>query len=312
MDKYVIGIDLGGRSAKFGLFTDGGKLVSKSNIVTRIEDGGKYILSDIYDHLLEIIDKYNLDKETLLGIGIGVPGAVQKQERVLKAVNIGWEDMNVKEFFKDKFAYKVSVENDANVAALGEYWMGAGKDFDSLVMVTLGTGVGGGIIVDGKVISGINGSAGEIGHMPILEEPLSRSCGCGGNRCFEQVASATGLENIANDFLFQLDKPSVLRDIDGLLAKDIFDAYIEGDEIARHAVEKYYRYLGRGLAIIGAVVDPEAFVIGGGVSNAGQILIDGIKKEFEKLCFPTQRETKIIKASLGNDAGIYGAAKLVI
>lgn len=312
MEKFVIGIDVGGRSVKFGLFTQEGKLVEKSNIITRIEDEGKYILTDIYDHLLKIFEKHGLKEDNLLGIGFGIPGAILNQSIVQTAVNLGWERVDIKGFFADKFPHKVLVENDANVAALGESWQGVAKDLNNIVMVTLGTGVGGGIIVNGKILSGTTGAGGEIGHMPFLEEPLSRTCGCGGHRCFEQVASATGLESLANEYLFNSDEESTLREIDGFLAKDIFEAYKEKDAVATKVVEKYYIHLARGLAIISSIIDPQAFVIGGGVSNAGDVLIDGIKKEFIKLCFPTMKNMKFLKASLGNDAGIYGAAKLVI
>ena len=312
MEEFVIGVDVGGRSVKFGLFTQAGKLIEKSNIVTRVEEDGKYILTDIYDHLLEIFEKNKLSEANLLGIGFGIPGAILNQSIVQTAVNLGWERIDLRGFFKDKFPYKVLVENDANVAALGEQWQGAAKNFDNIVMVTLGTGVGGGIIVDGKILSGTTGAGGEIGHMPFLEKPLSKTCGCGGHRCFELVASATGLESLSNDYLFNNDDKSVLRDIDGFLAKDVFEAYKNNDQAAVNIIKQYYHHLGRGLAIIGAIVDPQAFVIGGGVSNAGDVLIEGIEKEFKALCFPTMKNVKFIKAVLGNDAGIYGAAKLVI
>lgn len=312
MEEFVIGVDVGGRSVKFGLFTQAGKLIEKSNIVTRVEEDGKYILTDIYDHLLEIFEKNKLSEANLLGIGFGIPGAILNQSIVQTAVNLGWEKVDLKGFFEGKFPYKVLVENDANVAALGEQWQGAAKKFDNIVMVTLGTGVGGGIIVDGKILSGTTGAGGEIGHMPFLEKPLSKTCGCGGHRCFELVASATGLESLSNDYLFNNDDKSVLRDIDGFLAKDVFEAYKNNDQTAVNIIKQYYHHLGRGLAIIGAIVDPQAFVIGGGVSNAGDVLIEGIEKEFKALCFPTMKNVKFIKAVLGNDAGIYGAAKLVI
>ncbi|MDO5027381.1 MAG: ROK family protein [Tissierellia bacterium] len=312
MDKFVIGIDVGGRSVKFGLFSKEGKLIDKSNIVTRVEDEGKHILDDIYDHLLKIIEKHQLNEDNLLGIGLGIPGAILNKSIVQTAVNLGWGRVDVKGYFSDKFPYKVLVENDANVAALGEAWQGAAKDLDSIVMVTLGTGVGGGIIIDGKIVSGNSGAGGEIGHMPFLENALTRTCGCGGHRCFEQVASATGLESLANEYLFNSDEESVLREIDGFLAKDIFEAYKNKDKLAVKVVEEYYFHLARGLAIVSSIIDPQAFVIGGGVSNSGDVLIQGIQKEFVKLCFPTMKDMKFIRASLGNDAGIYGAAKLVI
>lgn len=312
MKKYAIGIDLGGRSIKFGLFTEDGELVSKSIVNTRIDDGGKYILPDAYDHILKIIDKHQLDSTNLLGIGMGVPGSVTKQRYVNKAVNLGWDFVDIREYFEDKLDIKILVENDANVAALGESWVGIGKDYQSIVMVTLGTGVGGGIIVDGKIISGKHGSGGEIGHMPLLKDPLPRTCGCGNNRCFEQVASATGIENIAHDYLFENEEDSSLRGLDNITAKDIFDAFEKGDDAAVNIADQYFSHLARGLAIIAAIIDPDAFVLGGGVSNAGELLLKNVRPYFEKYAFVNNRDVDIKIAELGNDAGIYGAAKLVL
>lgn len=312
MKKYAIGIDLGGRSIKFGLFTEDGELVNKSTVNTRIDDGGKYILSDAYDHILKIMEKHDLNSTNLMGIGMGVPGSVTQQRYVNKAVNLGWDFVDIKEYFDDKLDLKILVENDANVAALGEAWVGVAKDYQSIVMVTLGTGVGGGIIVDGKILSGKHGSGGEIGHMPLLKEPLSRTCGCGNNRCFEQVASATGIENIALDYLFENEEDSILREVENITAKDIFDAFEKNDHAAMNIADQYFSHLARGLAIIAAVVDPEAFVLGGGVSNAGDLLLDNVRTYYKKYCFVNNRDVDIKIAALGNDAGIYGAAKLVL
>ena len=312
MEKYAIGIDLGGRSVKFGLFTEHGELINKSNIITRTENNGENILPDTYDHLQKIIEKFDLNEENLLGIGLGIPGAITDMKLVHKAVNLGWGLVDVKEFFKDKINTKILVENDANVAALGEYWKGSASTADNIVMVTLGTGVGGGIISHGQILSGSTGAGGEIGHMPMLETPQKRTCGCGNNRCFEQVASATGLENLALDYLFENDTQSTLRDLDSIEAKDIFDAFKEEDPAAIEICKQYFNYLGRGLAIISAIVNPDIFVIGGGVSNAGQVLIDNLKEYYQKYCFVNTRNADIVLAKLGNDAGIYGAAKLVI
>ena len=312
MAGYSLGIDLGGRSAKFGLFDKEGKLINKSNIVTRTEENGKYILPDIYNHILKILEKYNLKEEDLIGIGMGVPGAVIDESTILSGVNLGWGNINIKDYFKNIMDVEFKLANDANLAALGEQWMGAGKNYKNIVMVTLGTGVGGGIIIDGDIYSGPTGSAGEIGHIPILEKDSDITCGCGRKRCFELVASATGLENLANEHLFESDEKSSLRRIDSILAKDVFDQYKLGDKLAGQILDKYYQYLGRGLASVAAVVDPEAFVIGGGVSNAGPILLEGIRREFLKNCFPTLVNTDFLLASLANDAGIYGAARLVL
>lgn len=312
MKKYTIGVDLGGRSAKFGVFTSDGSLIDKSNIATRVENKGQYILEDIFEHLKKIMEKYDLDEDNLNGIGIGVPGSVLSRGFVLQAVNLNWIDVDVRGFFEQRLDVPVYVENDANVAALGEAWHGAGKDYDNLLMVTLGTGVGGGIIINGDIVSGSTGSAGEIGHMPILEVPLKRTCGCGGHQCLELVAAAPGIEATANDYLFENEIESALREVDSIIAKDVFDAYKDGDEAAEAIVNIFFEHLGRGIANVTAVIDPQIVVIGGGVAGAGKVLIDGVQAVYKRHAFKATKEVVFATASLGNDAGIYGAAKLVI
>lgn len=313
MKKYVVGIDIGGRSMKFGLFTVDGELIDKSSIITRIDDSGKYILPELGDHLEKIIEKYNLDKNNFVGIGLGIPGPVLNKAIARTAVNLGWyENVDIKEYLENRLGFEVLVENDANVAALGELWKGAAEGLKNIVMVTLGTGVGGGVVVDGKIVSGTTGSGGEIGHMPFLEKPLKRTCGCGGNRCFEQVASATGLEYIAQDYIFQHDEDTVLKSLDFIGGKEIFDAAKEGDKVANEIIDIYANYLGRGFGIISAIVDPSMFVIGGGVSAAGDVLLDRIKKAYKEVAFSVTADCEFKLAKLGNDAGIYGAAKLIL
>lgn len=313
MKQYIIGVDIGGRSMKFGLFTKDGEIQAKSNIITRTEDDGINILPDLYEHLKKIIEKYDLTDEKLLGIGIGIPGPILNKAIIKRAVNLGWkEETNVKSYLEERLNVKVLVENDANVAALGEMWKGSAEGYKNLVMVTLGTGVGGGIVVDGRIVSGTTGSGGEIGHMPFLETPLKRTCGCGGHRCLEQVASAPGIEQIAQDYLFENDKYSSLRELDLISAKDIFDEAKKGDEYANNIVNIYNNHLGRGLGIISAIVDPEVFVIGGGVSHAGEFLIKGLKKSYQEQAFSVTANCEFKLASLGNDAGIFGAARLIL
>lgn len=313
MKKYIIGTDIGGRSIKFGVFTEEGELINKSNIITNTENNGEKILDDLVEHLHKIFEKYNLSKENLIGIGMGLPGPILNKRIVVKAVNLGWENnIHLADYVEEKTGIRVLVENDANVAALGEMWKGAAEGFSDVVMVTLGTGVGGGIVSNGKIISGSTGSAGEIGHIPFLEIPLKRECGCGKNRCLEQVASATGIEYLAQEYLFDYDLDSKLRQLDGITAKDIFEFAKENDELAVKITKKYFDNLGRGLAIIGAVVDPSIFVIGGGVSNAGEYLLENVKESYKKFAFSVIKNTKFELAQLGNDAGIYGAAKLMI
>lgn len=313
MKKFALGVDIGGRSMKFGLFTEDGELIAKSNIPTHTENNGESILPDLVEHIEKIIEKHELNSDNLRGIGIGLPGPILNESIIKTAVNLNWkEEKNISEYVQSKINYPVKVGNDANVAALGETWKGAGEEFDNLVMVTLGTGVGGGIISDGKIHAGSTGSGGEIGHMPVLEHDLPRKCGCGGNRCLEQIASATGIEHIAQEYLFENDVDSSLSKLDYIGAQEIFEAAKEGDQAAGAIIEKYNDVLGRGLAILSAVLDPEIFILGGGVSNAGQFLLDGVQEAYQRYAFPTTKDVKFGLAQLGNDAGIYGAARLVL
>ena len=226
-------------------------------------------------------------------------------------MNIGWGVFNVVDEFQKLINLTVKVCNDANVAALGEMWQGGGKGYENVVMVTLGTGVGGGIIVNGKVISGPHGAGGEIGHIRISNNE-TKSCGCGNKGCLEQYASATGIVRTAKELLGKTNTSSILRDIQNLSAKDIFDAAKNEDELAQKVVDDLGEKLGTALAHISCVVDPEVFVIGGGVSNAGEILIETIQKHFKKNSFHASIDTRFELAKLGNDAGIYGAAKLIL
>lgn len=312
MKKYAIGIDVGGRSVKFGLFDKDGKLFDKSNIKTRTENNGSKILDDTYQHILEILEKHDLTVNDLYGVGIGVPGPVLNQSTIKTAVNLGWGEINISQYLESKLDTKVLVANDANVAALGESWMGVAQGLDNIVMLTLGTGLGGAVIVNGQIVSGRAGAGGEIGHMPILEKGLSKKCNCGKDTCFELVASASGIENIANEILFESDQDSVLRNIDTVLAKDIFEALKEGDLLSDKIVDIYSNHLARGIAILSAILDPDMIVIGGGVSNAGQTLLERIKDKYKIHALNAVSDLDIEIATLGNDAGIYGAAKLVL
>ena len=229
---------------------------------------------------------------------------------VYRAVNLGWKTFNVKETLEALINLPVRAGNDANVAALGEMWMGGGKGYKDLVVVTLGTGVGGGIIVDGRMISGSTGAAGEIGHIHV-DDTETDVCNCGNKGCLEQFASATGITRLANKKLASTDMDSVLRGGE-VSAKTVFDAVKARDPLAMEVAEQFGKYLGDALAAVAGVVNPEAFVIGGGVSKAGEVLIDYIRPHYEKSVFHGSREAKFALATLGNDAGIYGAAKLVL
>lgn len=309
MKKYIFGIDLGGTSVKLGLFDKDGVLVDKWEIPTRKEENGKYVLDDIAKAVLNKAEEKKIQEE-IIGIGIGVPGPVREDGVVKGCVNIGWGVINVEEELGKRTGYPVKAGNDANVAALGELWQGGGKGFQNLVMVTLGTGVGGGVIINGKIVAGTNGAAGEIGHMPVVYDE-TEYCNCGKKGCLEQVASASGIVKETKKILAESTADSVLRDR-SISAKSVFDALKEGDTLALEAGERLGRYLGIALAHIAAVVDPEIFVIGGGVSKAGEVLIELIQKYYIENAFLPSRGVKFALATLENDAGIYGAAKMLL
>lgn len=309
MKKYAVGVDIGGTTVKLGIFNIDGSLISKFEIPTRKENEGKFILGDIAKALNDYFLKNDIDKSLIAGVGMGVPGPVKEDGTVVKCVNLGWGIFNVEEELSKLLNLKVKAANDANIAALGEMWQGGGKGHQNVVMVTLGTGVGGGVIIDGKIISGNNGAAGEIGHIKV-EKNESRTCGCGNKGCLEQYASATGIVNSAKAYLESNSKSSVLRDLKEITSKDIFDAAKNNDEVALDLVEGFGEKLGTALAMISCVCDPEVFVIGGGVSKAGEVLINVINKYYKEAAFHASRETKFELAKLGNDAGIFGGAKL--
>ena len=308
MKKYVFGVDIGGTSVKLGLFDVEGNVLDKWEIPTRTENGGEKILPDIADSIREKMKQ--IDKDFVAGVGVGAPGPVDGKGIVHRAVNLGWGTFSIKDTLEDLLNMPVMAGNDANVAALGEMWMGGGQGYRDLVVVTLGTGVGGGIIIDGKMLTGATGAGGEIGHIHVNDEE-EEICGCGNKGCLEQYSSATGITRLANQLLASSDKDSVLRGGE-VSAKTVFDAVKERDPLAVEVAKKFGKYLSDGLASIACVVNPEAIVIGGGVSKAGEILIDFIRPHYEKNVFHGSRQVKFSLATLGNDAGIYGAAKLVL
>lgn len=310
MMKYCFGVDLGGTTVKMGCFQEDGTLLDKWEIKTRVENGGENILPDIAASLKEKMNEHGLGKENVLGIGLGVPAAVVNGAEVMETTNLGWGYKAVKRELEELIGIQVCVENDANVAALGEMWQGGGKGYNSLVMVTLGTGVGGGIIVNGRIFSGKNGGGGEIGHL-VVQPDETAQCGCGKTGCLEQYASATGIARLAKRKLATNQKPTILSQ-ENITAKDVFDAVKADDEVAKEIAEEFGAYLGYALSNVGAVLDPEVFVIGGGVSKAGQILLDYIKKYYVEKAFNTCENAQFVLAQLQNDAGIYGAAKLVL
>lgn len=312
MEEICFGVDLGGTTVKMGVFTPDGRLVENWEIPTDKSDSGSHILGDICKSIEDKLAERQISKKDLLGVGIGIPGPITKDGNVLNCVNLGWGVFNVEEKLSEMLdGVKVKAGNDANVAALGENWQGGGQGFEDLILITLGTGVGGGVIIGDKIITGANGAAGEIGHMPVVYED-AEVCGCGKKGCLETVASATGIVREANKLLKRETIPSKLRDIDDFTCKDIFDAAKEGDEAALIVVDKLAEYLGIAAAHIAAVTNPQVIVIGGGVSKAGKFLLDKIEEKFAEKAFHACKNAKFALATLGNDAGMYGAAALIL
>ena len=313
MEKYCVGVDVGGTTVKLGLFQTDGKLIFKWEIPTRKEDSGKYILEDVSVAVREVLRERQIHLEQVVGVGLGVPGPVLPDGQVERCVNLGWHNVNPQSqlsSFLDGILVKSG--NDANVAALGEMWQGGGMGFTDIIMVTLGTGVGGGVIIDEKIVAGKHGLGGEIGHIHIRDEETEK-CNCGGIGCVEQIGSATGIAREARRKMAASDEPSSMRAFgDAVTAKDVLDEAKKGDKMALEVVETVGRYLGMTLAQLAMTVDPQMFVSGGGLSKAGQFLIDVITKYYNYYTPISENKAVIGLAKLGNDAGIYGAARLVL
>ena len=312
MNTYLYGVDVGGTSVKIGLFEPDGTLLEKFEIPTRREKEGAYVIDDIADALKTHLVKRGDSPESLLGVGIGVPGPILPGGIVNRCVNIGWGVKNVSgELSARMNGVRVEVINDANAAALGEFWKGAGQGYRSLVMVTLGTGIGGGIVVDDRVVGGAHGAGGEIGHLKVNRNE-TETCNCGKAGCLEQYASATGIVRMARQRLASGGFHSMLAPADSLTAKDVIVAAKQEDPVAMEVFDEVCRYLGEGLALVSCAVDPEAIVIGGGVSAAGEFLLDRVRSYYIPAVFHASRDTRFLLATLGNDGGIYGAAKMVL
>lgn len=312
MKKYCFGIDVGGTTVKMGLFTTEGELLDKWEIPTRKEDGGAYILNDVAASVEAKLVEKNIAKEDVAGAGIGVPGPTLDTGYVSICVNLGWKDKNPANELSELLSIPVKAGNDANVAALGEMWKGGGEGYLDVVLLTLGTGVGGGIIINGEIAPSHRGVGGELGHITVNPDEEA-TCNCGNHGCLEQYASATGVVRIAKKLLAASKEESSLRTLEIVTAKDVFDAAKAGDHLAVEAVEVLGKYLGLVVANVALTVDPDVFVIGGGVSKAGQVLIDVITKYYHKFAkIIGDNKAKVVLAKLGNDAGIYGAARMVL
>ena len=308
--KYGFGVDLGGTTVKLAYFDQEGTMLSKWEIPTNISDNGSHILPDIAAAIRGYIEENAVAFDSLIGIGIGVPGPVTPDGIVNKCINLGWGVFNIEKTLSDLTGLPVKAGNDATVATLGECWKGGGAGCKNMVMATLGTGVGGGIVVDGRVIHGSTGAGGEIGHM-VLNRNETERCGCGKRGCVEQYCSATGIVRIAKQFLAAREDASSLRSVENLTCKDIFDAAAAGDTLAAEILEQVYAYMGEFLANICNVVNPECVVLGGGVSKAGAPLLEGVQRYFGKYVFHAAANVRFALATLGNDAGAYGAFQLV-
>ena len=318
MSKKIIGIDLGGTSIKFAILTLDGEVQEKWSIKTNILDEGSHIVDDMIESITHRLELLGLDAAEFQGIGMGSPGVVDREKgTVIGAYNLNWKTLQpVKEKIESTLHIPFFIDNDANVAALGERWKGAGENQPDVVFMTLGTGVGGGIVAEGRLLHGIKGAAGELGHITVdFDDPIQ--CTCGKKGCLETVASATGIVNLTRRYADVYEGTSQLKALidngEEVTAKIVFDLAKEGDALALIVYKNFARYLGLAIANIGSTLNPSKIVIGGGVSAAGDFLLDGVRKVFEENAFPQVREsTQLALATLGNDAGVIGAASLVL
>ena len=318
MSKKIIGIDLGGTSVKLAILTTVGEIQEKWSIKTNILDEGSHIVPDIIDSIKHRFETYGLTKEDFLGIGMGSPGVVDSEAgTVIGAYNLNWKTLQlVKDQFESALGLPFFIDNDANVAALGEQWVGAGNNNPNVVFMTLGTGVGGGVIAAGNLIRGVKGAGGELGHITVdFDAPFA--CTCGKKGCLETVASATGIVNLtrryAEEYAGDAKLKQLIDDGEEVTAKDVFDLAKEGDDLALIVYRHFSNYLGVACANIAAVLNPAYIVLGGGVSAAGEFLLDGVRNVFADNSFPQIKEsTQIVLATRGNDAGVIGAASLVL
>ena len=318
MSKKIIGIDLGGTSVKFAILTQEGEVQEKWSIKTNILDEGSHIVDDMIESINHRLRLLGLGAEDFIGIGMGSPGVVDREKgTVIGAYNLNWKTLQpVKEKIEKATGISFFIDNDANVAALGERWKGAGENQPDVVFMTLGTGVGGGIVAEGKLLHGVAGAAGELGHITVdFDQPIL--CTCGKKGCLETVASATGIVNLtrryADEYAGDAELKQLIDNGEDVNAKIVFDLAKAGDELALIVYRNFARYLGIACANIGSILNPSTIVIGGGVSAAGEFLLDGVRKFYEENSFPqVHTSTKLALATLGNDAGVIGAASLVL
>lgn len=313
MRPYAFGVDIGGTAIKLGLFQTSGELMEKWSIPTRTQDKGKSVLPDVIESIRLKLDERDIPWKQVEGVGMGVPGPVKEDGTVMRCINLGWDVFNIPERIRtlEPRIHRFRVSNDVNAAALGEQWKGAAKGYKNAFMVTLGTGIGGGLVINGKIINGVGGGAGEIGHFGVdLEE--TEVCKCGRRGCLEQYCSASGLLRVARKALSQSpDVPTSLKNDEYLTAKTVCDEAKAGDKLALDLLDQLGDRLGWALTAAAGTADPEVFVIGGGLSNAGNILLEPIVRGYRTHAFHALRDTHFALASLGNDAGIYGCVRML-
>jgi glucokinase len=313
-EKWVVGVDLGGTTIKMAFVTKYGEIVSKWEVPTDTSNEGRNITLHIAKAIDSKLAELEETKEKLQGIGMGAPGFIEMSTGfIYQAVNIGWRNFPLKDRLEMETGLPVIVDNDANIAALGEMWKGAGDGAKDLLCITLGTGVGGGLIANGDILHGANGMAGEIGHITAVPDG-GYQCNCGKIGCLETVASATGIVRLAKENIENYEQSKLYplyKNDNKLTAKHIFDASSSGDEYAIQIVDRFSFYLGLAAANLCNALNPEKIVIGGGVSQAGDVLLNAFNKWFNQFALPRVVDgSEVVIATLGNDAGVIGGAWL--
>ena len=310
-EKIYVGVDLGGTNIKVGICDEQGNLLHTYEGPTGVEDGAQAVLDRIAEYVKKVVSDSAYEWEQVAGVGAGVAGFIDiASGTVMFAPNLKWKEVPVKKELEARLGLPVALDNDANVAALGEAWSGAGAGIKNMVAFTLGTGVGGGIIIDGRIYQGFRGMAGELGHIKVVPDLEAIQCGCGQLGCVETVSSATGIIRMAKDAVARGESTALSLN-DNITAKDVFDAARDGDEVAIRIVKRAAYYLGKAMAAVAVVLNPQRFIIGGGVSRAGDILFNEIRKVYEQnVPSAFSEQVDIVPAKLGNDAGVVGAAGL--
>lgn len=313
MEKRYIGVDLGGTNIKVGVVDPAGKLLYKTERPTRAEEGTEAVIRRITSCAREAAEAAGASWDQIAGVGVGLPGFLDIPRGVVKRLtNLPWENVPIRDLLEKAWERPVMIDNDANVAALGEAWSGAGAGVSDLVCITLGTGVGGGVIAGGRLVHGVGGAAGEIGH--IRMEEGGAPCGCGQRGCLETIASATGIVRMAKEMVASGRKTALAEAARAgtLSSRDVFREMEAGDSVAREVVERATDALARAMATLSVVLNPARFIIGGGVARSGDSLFRPLREAYKKHALPSAAEgVSIVPAQLGNDAGVIGAAGLV-